>query len=504
MTLSASAQYPPQNFYVEPFPENLVRIFPLPPGFVEYTWPPIQLVYLGFYLTKLGCKTIVTESHYIDRDYIHEHSAFYSRSLRGYPNYCQRIHFFNAPFGEQEWRAFVTDVDHRVQSAKSLQDSYLGFIVVRPLPGSPIGRSVLVTYGNKTDSGLTRSFGPVRDYPVHLGGFDLTVRGLPFQQQDQGVSACATIALWSAIHNTAAKENLYVPTPAQITQAASRYVLSSGRSFPSEGLNLSQMCEGVRGAGLEPLVIHSVSVESDRFQLLSYLNSGLAPVLGIRSIDGGDGHAVCAVGLKLGNIAPQTDPDFHYLDAGSAVRAVYIHDDRLGPYASAEIGPWTLGNGHIATGLLIRWPDKDIMNEQSVLLWMLVPMPAKARVPISRMRILGLNLAQAAGELFPEFSKRITFDCSYRFASQYRRSATQLGLSAAGLYGLNCEIVLSRYVGVIELSIPEGPLFDVLLDATETRANPSAVAFVVRTEFPKKYVAQLGLVAKNTGARMFI
>jgi len=413
------------------------------------------------------------------------------------------MHFFKASFTEQEWRVYVTDVDRRPQTIEFLQKAYLGFLVVRPLPGSPVGRTILVPYEKITETGLARSFGAVRSHSVQLGGLDLTVIGAAFQQQDQGVSACATIALWSSIHNTAHNENLYVPTPAEITQAASKYVLSSGRSFPSEGLNLAQMCEGVRDAGLEPLVVHSVSVEADRFQLLSYINSGFAPVLGIRSIDGGDGHAVCAVGLKLGEIAAQENPEFHYQDAGSTVRAVYIHDDRLGPYASAEIGAWTIKE-KIATGLLIRWPDKDIMNEQSILLWMLVPMPAKARMPVSRMRALGLNLAQAIGQLFPEFSKRITFRCSYCFASKYRRSATQIGLSAAGLYGLNCEIPLSRYIGLIELSVPEGPLLDVLLDATETRANPSVLAFVVRQKFSSKHVPQLGLVAKNTDARMFI
>src|SRR5438045_7509263 len=38
--------------------------------------------------------TIVCETHYIDRDYIEDHSVFYSRNLFPYKNYCRRLHFF--------------------------------------------------------------------------------------------------------------------------------------------------------------------------------------------------------------------------------------------------------------------------------------------------------------------------------------------------------------------------------------------------------------------------
>ena len=248
-----------------------------------------------------------------------------------------------------------------------LQDAYLGFCVMRPLPGSPVGRTVLPPLGQVTDSGRRREFGVIREYIAHLAGFELRVRGLAFQQQDQGVSACATTALWSAIHGVAPKEGLSIPTPADITEAASRYLLVGGRSLPSEGLTVHQMCEAIRASGLAPLFVPSVSLESDRAQLLSYLKSGFAPVLAIQSLQGGGGHAVCAVGFKLGDVAPQTNPNLNFRDASTALLGVYIHDDRLGPYASADVYPWTLQSGDVKTALRISWPDEDVDVEHAVL-----------------------------------------------------------------------------------------------------------------------------------------
>ncbi len=67
---------------------------------------------------------------------------------------------------------------------KDLQDGYLGFIVVKPLPRTIIGRTCLKTYDSK---GGTRHFPIVRRYPVHLFGIPLRVETLAFQEQDQAV-----------------------------------------------------------------------------------------------------------------------------------------------------------------------------------------------------------------------------------------------------------------------------------------------------------------------------
>lgn len=506
--------YPEGNIRLIPFQKEFWREFPSPSGWVEGTWPPTQLRYFGEYLAQLHCKTILVETHYIDRDYIYDTASFYARNLRSYPNYCQRLHFFCEAFDEARWRSLLKDANHgeMSKSLKFLEKGYLGFSVVRPLPGSPIGRTVLPTLGPKADAGFLREFHSIRDYVVHLAGFRLSVAGLAFQQQDQGVSACATTALWSSLHHVAFKEYLYIPTPAEITEAAARYSLAGGRSLPQEGLNLQQICEAIRYFGLSPLIVESQpieqGVEHDKAQLLGYIASGFAPLLAIRPLAAfegmrrTDGHALCGVGLKLSDQAYQTNENFSFRDSASRVVGLYVHDDRLGPYAFAKLSQYTVKRtSQIRTGLTIAWPDGQ-PDEEAVLEAMVVPLPPKVRLTITRMRALGLSLAQATGQLMPNLDKKVTLGYRYVLAPEYRVAALGFGLSDEGAYALSCQTVLSRYVGLLEFTGPNGPLYDVLMDSTETPANPAALACVCRHGLASKELEIVDSFARKIGARL--
>jgi len=506
-----STEYPLQNISVIPFPLDFASLFSRPSGLVDNNWPPDQITYLGLYLKELGCKAIIVESHYVDRDYILDLSAFYARSLRSYPNHCQRLHFLSCEFSGDQWTTLFDPVvpePERHAIYNELKRGYLGFTAIKPLAGSPIGRTVLKTYSPTTAGGSTRFFGGIRLYQVHLGGYEFAVEGLAFQQQDQGVSACATTALWSSLHKVAHAERILVPTPAQITEAASRYLLAEGRSFPSEGLNIQQACEAIRGSGLQPLVVRSVSTEEDRAQIAAYVNSGFPPVLAIQPLAGGPGHAICAVGLKMGDsdalIAPAHHPNHTRL--AESLQALYVHDDRLGPYAVAQISPWTHtqnGQTKILTALQIQWPDKT-QGELSILRALIVPVPDKIRMPVSRMLASGAVLAELTGLYFTEFEHRVILNVGYLLGTKYRENARDFGLTKDGLRTLCCNKVLPRYVGVIEIMAKEGPLYDVLLDTTETRANPSTLLFVCRSAFPTSYQPALRALAEQFGTALIV
>jgi len=492
--------YPNHGIRITPFAGEFERVFPEPAGLAGLAgevWPPTQVRYLDVYLRQLNCQTVVIEEHYIDRDYMADHALFYSKSLRAYPNHCRRLHFFSESFDDVRFKRLVAEANQRGHDEviRGLQRSYLGFCVVRPLPGCPLGRTVLPP---PTNGGTTAVYRALREYVAHLAGFTLHVRGLAFQQQDQGVSACATTALWSSIHRVAEMEGLRAPTPAEITEAASRYLLADGRSLPSEGLSIHQMCEAIRAAGLAPLVIRSVSLEPDLAQFLGYATSGFAPILAIQPVAGGVGHAVCGVGVRLGEVKPQTNPTLHYRDGASAVCGAYVHDDRLGPYAIADFSAFT-HEGAIRTAVTIHWPDR-VEDEQSLLYALVVPVPIKLRLPITRIRVLGLAIADAAGQLFKRFDSSATLNCCYEMGTDYRRRAYGFGLSDEGLYALVSSIVLSRYVGLIEITSPEGPLFDVLLDTTETAANPAALACIRREVLRDRGVDELRFIATKLGA----
>lgn len=494
--------YPRHAIHAQPFEADLGELFPAPTGLEEDPWPSAQLQYLGKYLDRLGCKSVLVEDHYVDRDYISDLSIFYARSLRSYPNFCHRLHFFSKPLSDEQWRAVLKDATARgaEEASKQLQDGYLGFAVVRPLPSSPVGRTVLATYPAVAPDGRARDFGGTREYSVSLAGLRLRIRGLAFQQQDRGVSACATTALWCALHRVASAEGLEVPTPAEITEAASRYILAGGRALPSEGLNVHQICEATRSAGLAPVVIQATSLEVDRAQIDAYTASGFPPVLALLLPKTEEGHAVCAVGVRRGPLQPSANPEILHLDRSSGVERVFIHDDRVGPYAACSLESETY-KGAVRTAISIKWPGEDVEVERAILHSLIVPVPPKVRLSLGRMRIFGAVIANAIGEgLLPDLNRKVVLGCRYELGRKYQERAFGFGLGDAGLVRLNCDTVLSRYVGLVELSGPAGPLLDILLDATETQAGNSVLAVVRRADLPKPQLRQLEYIATKLAA----
>lgn len=452
------------------------------------------------YLGKLGCQSIIIEEHYVDSDYIKDDALFYARSLRAYPNYCKRVHFFSAPLDADQWRELMVKANgpECAEVEARLQRSYLGFCVKRPLVGVPIGRTVIKDLGPRSESGKERTFTPLREYHVHVAGFRLTVRGLAFQQQDQGVSACATTALWTALHAVTHREALGLPAPAQITEAAARHQ-AGNRSLPSQGLTIQQICEATRTFGLDPLVLTPRDPQLDRADLIGYLNSGFPVILALRMAGSLDGHAVCAVGLKLGDLQPPTDPQLPIQDWSSRVEAVYIHDDRLGPYACADLESHTIKGGGVATKLNIKWPGTQASAEESLLEAMIVPVPIKIRLTMDRIHNIGRWIAP----LLMNFGGFNQAELRYGYHSSrtYLQEAHRFGLSDRGLYELCCETTLSRYVGYVRVLHGSTILADVLLDTTETAPNPMFLAVIGHPGWPPAHGAILTYLAEHLDAR---
>lgn len=493
----SSSPYPSSDIDVLTLEEAFEVCYRRPPG--VFDWPLAQVQYLLEYLKEIGCKTAIVERHYIDRVYMHDDAIYYVRNLRPYPNFTQRIHFFGKLFTEEDWRHMLSHgaSGARAQVEGELQLVYCGFTVVRPIPGSPVGRTVLRPKHADASAEARSSFKTLRAHPVHFAGFSLSVTGVPFQTQDQGVSACATAALWSALDCVAAIEGMPVASPASIAEAATKYPLQEGRPFPTEGLSVRQICEATRSAGFSPLVVHGRTPEDDALQIFSYAKSGFAPVLALTPIKGGDGHAVCCVGVREGTTKPQTNPKLNFREAASALQGVYIHDDRLGPYAFAGLSPYTTDQKKVRTVVDIEWPDAKPDATSWLLHAIVVPVPQKLRLSLLRLHWLGLGLVEAIGDAFG--GRETTLNCRYVLGREYLRDAFGFALTEDGLYRMLCQTPMSRLVGVVEISGPSGPILDILVDSTEALAEASVLACVKRLGFPSKHAHLVGKIAENIG-----
>lgn len=301
-----------------------------------------QASYLYRYLTYLKTQVIVVEREYIDGDYLDDFANYYVKSFEQFERRCTRLHFFS-----QQWTAkSLLDALRATTPPESLQESYLGFVVARPLPEAIIGRTELKTYPLDGDR---RHYPATKTYDVHLYGTTLTVDTLAFQEQNTVLAACATVSLWSAFHKTADLFGTAAPTPAQITRAANAGVYSA-RPLPSKGLSLQQMARAVREVGLEPEVFQCGPTLPLLSLLVGYVELGIPPILGLH-VEGVGLHAVAVAGYSI-----KTTTAVHKRETysrgvplrriGLRVDELFVHDDGHGPFAKieAEVQPdQTLG-----------------------------------------------------------------------------------------------------------------------------------------------------------------
>ena len=429
---------------------------------------------------ELGAKSVAVEGHYIDRDFIEDYSVFYSKNLGQIPNYCQRLHFFNLDASHVETalrriRQIRETREFRTASEAFSKDHYLGFCVIKPLPGCPVGRTVLRCFRRDSKPGFRRDFSCKCDYQVHLMGIPLDVSGLAFQQQDLGVSACATTALWSALQRARELESGTPATPAHITIKASQYTLPFGRSMPSEGLSLDQMCQAVQSLGYAPNLFRVESYQVSRWIIFAAVRSGISPVLIMKR--GLLAHAVAVAGMKLRSPhQPQIAKGI--IDELSVdLAAVYIHDDRVGPYRRAEIE-----ESEGALDLRLESDDKWRLTH------ILVPMHNKVRLSFSQLRSTAFWIAGSFDSRRKNLSMpRVQIGLTAWIQRSHSYIESQLEQDNRLLDEILDKLCgggvpLSRYVGVVRLTADDVGPIDILLDTTSTERNLRCIAVIRREQ----------------------
>lgn len=308
-----------------------------------------QVRFLASHLgnAELGCQTLVLEPEFIDPDYLDDYAHYYVRCNASYGRKCLRVHFFRPAFTQSEYDGMLRDpqgTGRPLRSALEAPGAYLGFVVLRPLPEAFVGTTCLATYAPSAEDDRgrrERRFPALKTHPVHLAGLRLEVRSLSYQEQDNVVAACATVATWCALKKASPLFELAVPSPAEITRRAVDASLSPSRGMPSKGLMVYDICRVIRSLGLE-VELRDVedatgadgSWRSPRWELRQFVHAygslGLPIILGL--VDGSDRHAVTVCGYAL-----DADPGSRGRPAWERMRQLYLHDDQVGPYVRAPI-----------------------------------------------------------------------------------------------------------------------------------------------------------------------
>ena len=377
------------NFDVLPYSnENLLKIFK---HFSKLSEQDIKkklhFIYFKDYLKALECKTIIIESEYVDKDYLDDYSEYFVKCFKSYNRFCSRIHFFLQEIKKSDYEASLLNEDNKIIN----NENYLGFIILKPLPNTFIGRTCLKTYTNKD----SRFYGVIRDYIISLHGKKLKIKSLAYQEQDGIVSACATSALWSVFHATGKLFQHNIPTPIKITKNAITNMPIRDRGIPSSGLTPEEMIKAINSVTLEAEYLN-ISNNPGLFKevIYAYTKFGIPLIFGIDLFNKKNNkflgkHAVTVCGFNLDS-NNNIDDDFKIKLKSKDINKIYIHDDQVGPFAKCEIDNKNIvinynGNSlNYSYSLCTSWLDEDNNYEMGNIIMLpillIVPVYNKIRI----------------------------------------------------------------------------------------------------------------------------
>lgn len=425
----------------------------------------IHGVYFKEYFEYLGTKTIVAENQYVDQHFLEDFAAYYVNCFQQYKSICRRLHFFSTSFSEADFRNLINNETSgaRNLSKKTLQKSYLGFVVVKPLPSTLIGRTCLKTY-----LGKNRHYPITKTYNANLFGIPLSVESIAFQEQDTVTAACATSALWSAFHCTGKTFHHFIPSPNVITAEAKKGSLSFKRVFPNAGLTVAEMAQAIRAVGLEPLVFGG----AENPDLLSstiygYLNAKIPVILSLEIFENSGKsvgwHGITVTGYRLGRKRTQTDGDKHIRLMSDRIDKIYAHDDQVGPFSRLELlrgfkekVPFCLSSSYGGVGTHYAIPDL-----------MLVPVDKNIRIPFGTISnsitefdfmLKGINSSELTKIEWNIFLSSIN-DLKTEIFNSKRNSIINRNSILVGN--------LPKFVWRARASVSNKPVFELLFDSTD-------------------------------------
>ncbi len=440
-----------------------------------------QFQYLTKYLSskEIGAKTIVIEEEYISKDFLHGYSSYYAYCYENYPKICKRLHFFRNSFTKENFEEQILKDDD------DFWENYLGFIVVKPIPITVIGLTVLKTYIN--GEVCSRNFWGIREYEIHVFGKELKINSLAFQEQDSVIAACATTAIWSMLNKASLDFHTILKSPSEITKDADNVSPDGSRLFPNRGLSLLQICQSIVNSGLVSEVKRGdinhkdldvvVSNKYLKKILNAYSPIGIPIILVIKVPSGKNygAHAITVSGYSQSTpqlMSPTTTITWYSDD----IEKIYAHDDQWGPFARIEFKD----NSEIITD----WTNSDEEERPTVVTNIIVPVYPKIRISYENIEVivLGIDIILTIffdKKIIADLVWDIKIDYSEAFKNQIKKSKLADG-NKRRLLTQN----LPKYIWIARCFISGQKVIEILFDATGV--NNAMLGIDVICYLPKK------------------
>ncbi len=467
-----------------------------------------HLQYFNTYFTFLQAKIILVENNYIDHDYLEDYAGYYVRSFKDYNKVCTRVHFFQNQFDDLKFTELLSNANTTSLMIEELKKSYLGFIVIKPIPRTFIGRTCLRTYPSEN----RRNFPIIREYITSLFGIELTVNSIAYQEQDSIVAACATSALWSAFQGTGLLFQHYIPSPVEITRAATKHLPFETRFFPNKGLSPEQMAHAIRNVGLEPVLINSKDYFILKSSLYAYLKCGIPLILGFSLFEQNSligKHAVAISGFSINN-------DINIINniklISDKIDKCYVHDDQVGPFARMIFDNINIEKSYDNhkkkyPSLLTSWKDKngETNSIRAIPEILLIPVYHKIRIPYNIIFEIVVHFDHLLKSLNDPYFKNISENLEWDIYLTTISSIKKSYLENINLTGLYCKKILTeampKFIWRAIARKDSQEVIELLFDATDIEQG---TIFIRPIEYDSIFSSNLRYLIKALKATMVV
>ena len=427
--------------------------------------------YFKKYLGEINAKTILIEEGYISKDFLHDYASYYSLCFEKYDKRCKRVHFFALDFDASTFEKMLEG--HHVD--RDIPGSYLGFIVVKPIPYTLIGYSLLKVYSN---SPITRHFWGTKIYEVHLYGWKLKVDSLAFQEQDTVLSACATTAIWTMLSKASDYRLALIKSPNEITKDSGILSHDGSRLFPNKGLDIRQICQAIYLSGLVTEVLQADLILPDNIPpqrqplhpfkkvvsksylkkiLNAYSSIGIPLILVIGVPNGRTYglHAISVPGFKQSPPAPiATTPAISYWSDN--IEKFYAHDDQWGPFVRIE---W-----HNDFEMVTEWNDG---TRRTYVLQIVIPTFPKIRISYHDIEVIVLGLDRILTTIFGSSTVQdLVWDIRIDYSERYKQDIIELDPKVFPNKLKHLQMQLPKYVWIVTCYIGDKTALKFVFDAT--------------------------------------
>jgi hypothetical protein len=430
--------------------------------------------YLMLYLGAGGLNAVsmVVEKEYISKDFLHDYAAYYALCFKRYDKFCKRVHFFRTSLTREQ---FEQSLLGRLDKAVDIWPHYLGFIVVKPIPSTVIGYTVLRNY-NYVDDQPHRQFWGLRRYKVHIFGHEEEFESLAFQEQDHVLAACATTAIWSMLNKAAADYHTVLKSPNEITKDAGRMAWDGSRMFPNKGLIINQVCQAIVHSGLETEVKkpdgipedQKENVESNQFVsntytkkiLHAYAGIGI-PIILIIQVPNGDEvgmHAIAVSGHSMKPIAAEVHQhETRWLSANT--EKFYAHDDQFGPFVRI--------NFEKSFDLKTPWSEQHDKKLPTRVKAIIVSLYPKVRISYEDVEAIVIGLDYVLSRFFDgKFAHDLVWDVRLQLSENFKKEIAESTLHDQGKLQLLDEC-MPKYLWTASCYVGEIRILTFTFDATD-------------------------------------